>query len=199
MTTTRQMEKFWTAGQYGKLVDELLAGRPEERPAVRNALQPMLAAAALSVIRLDELAGSHQPLARGLVAALLARQGGDGGWSDPLTTALVVRALCCTHGDGLAVRRGINYLADLQKSEGLWPVEPLRRMPADATATAFVLLQLGDDERFRQAVRFEEAMAWFGSTDRHLDADASELWRHARLRCDRQSLPTADAEAYLWS
>jgi hypothetical protein len=197
MTTTRHLERTWNAGSYARLLQELCTGRPEDCPAVRKGLQPMLAAAAMIVIRLDELSQSHHPLARVAIQAILARQGSDGGWSDPMTTALCVRALACSQGDGVAIERGIGYLARLQKDDGLWPSEPLRRLPSDPLASAFILLQLGQDERFRNAVRFDEAIAWFDSADQHLDDDTVRTWQHAHRHCARRPIPAA--EAYLWS
>ena len=86
-------------------------------------------AAALSLIRLDELEQAHNPLSRKLLNVLLVGQELDGGWGDPLTTALCLRALLCGHGQGQAVQRALTYVATMQKAEGIWPKEPLRRMP----------------------------------------------------------------------
>src|SRR2546428_386722 len=83
--------------------------------------------------------------------ALLAAQNvNDGGWGDPVVTALCVRALLCGRGNGPSIDFGLRYLANLQKTEGVWPAGPIRRLPADPAASAFVLFQLGDRPHFRR-------------------------------------------------
>ena len=100
-----------------------------------------------------------------------------------MTTALCVRALLCGGGQGAAVERGLHYLATLQKPEGIWPREPLRRMPADAFASAFILMQLGERDAFRRAVRFDDAIDFFTANAPAMDPDARRLWTHAAVRC----------------
>ena len=80
---------------------------------------------------------------------------------------------------------GLAYLAELQQPRGSWPREPLRRMPSDMFASAFIMLQLGDRPQFREAVRFDDALAWFADSEnlRHSDAEARRLWTHAAVRC----------------
>ena len=183
MITIRQIERAWTARTYEKLFRELVAARPEA--AFRFELEQgrAIPAAAMAVIRLDELSQSHVPLAGTLVRALLAGQEKDGGWGDVMTTALCLRALLCSTGDGVAIERGLQYLANLQKAEGVWPAVPLRRMPADGYASAFVLYELGDNARFRGAVRFDDAVEWFEAHEPALDPETRRLWSRARHRC----------------
>ena len=189
MTTVRQMERYWTRRQYDKLFDALVENRPEAAFSFDPAGPRCVPAAALALIRLDELSQSHVPLYGVLVRALLAAQGvNDGGWGDPVVTALCVRALMGVRGHGAAIDFGLRYLADLQKAEGAWPAGPLRRMPADPSASAFVLYQLGDRPAFRAGVRFDEALAWFDAHRSSLDAEARRWWDSARLRC-RVALP----------
>jgi hypothetical protein len=88
-----------------------------------------------------------------------------------------------SRGNGLAIERGLDYLAGLQKDDGLWPAGPIRRMAADPAASAFVLYQLGDKPVFRDAVRFEEAVQWFESRLKRLDRDAKDWWQLARMKC----------------
>ena len=83
----------------------------------------------------------------------------------------------------LRVDRGLKYLADLQKSDGIWPKIPFRRMPADPSVSAFVLYQLGDDARFRATVRIDDAVKFFQTHESSLDTEARRLWQRARLRC----------------
>jgi hypothetical protein len=140
----------------------------------------------MGVIRLAELGQSHVPLAQTLLRTLLATQEADGGWAEPMLTSLCLRALMAGNGAGLAIERGLTYLANLQKSEGAWPAEPIRRLAADARVSAFVLYQLGNDDRFRTAVRFDDAVNWFDSQQASLDIESRRLWDRAALRCQHR-------------
>src|SRR5947209_5704437 len=200
MTTVRQIERCWTSKSYAKLFLELIAARPEALFRLEPGAARAPLAAAMAVIRLDELTQSHVPLYGRLVRAILTAQEADGGWGDPATTALCVRALLCGRGEGLAVQRGLTYLANLQKSEGIWPNLPLRRMPADPHTSAFILLQLGDDSGFRQAVRLAEAVQWFQAHGDELDEETRQLWDRARVRCRPRIVPqSAEAPEVTWS
>src|SRR5215213_5041114 len=152
MTTVRQIERCWNAKEYRKLFRELVSARPEAMLRLEVEVRAPLAAA-IAVIRLEELTQAHVPLCGKLIRAILATQEADGGWGEPVTTALCLRALLCSRGDGSAVDRGMEYLGNLQKEEGIWPAQPLRRMPADPHASAFVLGQLADSPAFRRVVR----------------------------------------------
>ena len=184
MVTVRQLDREWEGRKYEKLLASLTAARPEASFAFDPAAGRAIPAAAMALVRLDELNQSHVPLYGRLVRALLASQSAsDGGWGDPAVTALCLRALTCSRGNGLSIERGLEYLADLQKDDGLWPAGPIRRMAADPTTSAFVLYQLGDKPVFRNAVRFEEAGEWFESRGKRLDPDAREWWDLARMKC----------------
>jgi len=191
MTTVRQIERFWNAKDYGRLFRELVSFRPEAKLRLDIEVRAALAAA-LAVIRLDELSQSHHPLYTRLVRALLASQEADGGWGDPVTTTLCLRALLCGNGQGVSVERGMQYLANLQKDEGIWPNLPLRRMPADAHVSAFILSQLGDSPAFRGAVRLADATEWFRLHVESLDDDTRTLWARATLRCRLRTTPAAE-------
>ena len=131
MITVRQIERLWNANTYPKLLRELLSARPEASLRLEADLQRSTPIAALAMIRLDELSQSYVPLFDRLLRTLLNDQQSDGGWGDPLTTALCLRTLMCDNGQGVAIDRGLTYLANLQKTEGIWPATPIRRMPAD--------------------------------------------------------------------
>lgn len=202
MITVRQIDRAWTARTYEKLFRELTAARPESGFRFHHEQGRATPAAAMGVIRLDELSQSHVPLYAKLLRAVLASQEADGGWGDAMTTALCLRALQCGNGDGAAIERGLAYLSNLQKTEGVWPAVPLRRMPADGYTSAFVLLQLGDNPRFRDAVRFADAVAWFESREATLDPTTRALWDRARHRCrvNRTSADSRQRElALAWS
>jgi hypothetical protein len=185
MITVRHIERLFSDHQHRRLYRELIAGRPEATFALEPVLARVVPIAALGLIRLDELSQSGSPLYRRLLNVVLTAQQADGGWGDPMITALCVRALLCGGGDGSAVARGLAVLAGLQQPKGSWPREPLRRMPCDAFATAFILMQLGDRDAFRRAVRFDDAVAWMTESAhaKALDGESRRLWTHAALRC----------------
>ena len=193
MITVRHIERLFEDHQHRRLYRELIAGRPEATFALEPVLARAVPIAALGMIRLDELSQSHTGLYRRLLNVVLTAQQADGGWTDPMTTALCLRALLSGGGKGgAAVERGLAYLAALQQPKGTWPREPLRRMPLDAFATSFILMQLGDREPFRRAVNFDDATAWFAANERAVDPETRRLWSHAAVRCrhaaDRDAL-----------
>jgi len=183
MMTARQIEKLWTARLHVKLLTEVLSSRPEASVRLHTELASPASVAAVSLIRLDELAQSTAPIVSTFVRVIVAAQEADGGWGSAVSTSVCLRALMCGNGHGLAIERGLQYLANLQKPEGIWPLIPIRRAEADPFVSAFVLLQLGDQRAFQQAVRFEAALEWFSNNELKLDAETRRLWRHASLRC----------------
>jgi hypothetical protein len=180
MMTVRQIERLWQSKAYRRLSGELLSARQEASFALEGTDRPCFVAA-LAIIRMDELNQAHHPLAATLLRAVLTSQDRDGGWADPATTALCLRALLLNRGNGAAIDAGMNYLASLQKEQGIWPAGPIRRMPEDASASLFILYQLGENPRFRDAVRFEAAIEWFA-------CNASALSRENRSLCEWASL-----------
>ncbi len=190
MITLRQIERLWFIKDYARLARELLMARPETCPRLQTEIaREPAATAAMAVIRLDELSQSYAPVSSTLVRAILSRQDSDGGWGDPLVTALCVRALSAAGGQGLAIDRALRHLATLQKADGAWPHIAIRRTPADAYVTAFMLLQLGGDDRFEIAARPADALAWLDAHPEQLDADARHLLTLARSRHRPASRP----------
>jgi hypothetical protein len=183
MMTIRQIERMWNAKSYERLFRELIAARPEGSLRAQMQLAQPMATAAMGLVRLYELNQEYTPVYATLLRALLAGQQADGGWGDPMTTALSLRALLLGQGAGQAVQRGLGYLAALQKSEGIWPNVPIRRMPADPYVSAFVLYQLAEHAEFRTAVRFLDAVNWFEQNEPTLDAETRTLWDRASARC----------------
>jgi hypothetical protein len=184
MITIRHIERLFDDHQHRRLFRDLIAGRPEATFALEPILARPVPIAALGMMRLDELSQSHTTLYRRLLNVVLTAQQSDGGWTDPMTTALCIRALLSGGGKGgAAVERALRYLAALQQPKGTWPREPLRRMPLDAFATAFILMQLGDREPFRRAVAFDDATGWFATEHKTLDPETRRLWSHASVRC----------------
>jgi hypothetical protein len=195
MITLRQIERSYNARTYERLLRDLSANRPESLFHFDGESGWAALAAAMAVIRLDELSQSHSALCGKLIRALIASQEADGGWGDPAATSLVLRALLCGQGNGVAIERGLKYLADLQKPEGIWPAVPIRRMPADAQTSAFVLHQLAGHACFRKAVRIDDAVAWFQEHGDQLDDASRRLWERASFRCPAARAPLTSAGA----
>jgi len=183
MQTVRQIERYWNARQYDRLTRSLLAARPEASERLAIELGHAIPAAALSLIRMDELMQAHHPLSPKLIRALLASQESDGGWGDPLTTAVCLRALLLGSGQGIAVERGVAYLAALQQTSGIWPSVGVRRTAEDPFVSAFILFQLADQPVFQSVVRMDAAADWFDRHPSSLNADTLRLWHRASLRC----------------
>jgi hypothetical protein len=204
MLTVRHIEKLWEARKYSKLFNELIALRVESVAAPEMAENPCPAAAAIALIRIDEMMQSHAAICPSLIRALIATQDPDGGWKDPCTTALAVKALCLQNGQGDSIERGLDYLADLQQSSGLWTKIPAGRMPEDPPKdpliSAFVLLQLGDNDRFRQKVDFPAALTRIAQAAEKagLEPTAKTLWDQARLR-STVARTTATSPVASWS
>jgi hypothetical protein len=183
MITIRQLERLFKEQQFRRLYHELMVGRPEAQAQLHAELGRVVPLAAMGMIRLDELTQAHTALYRRFLNVVLTAQQADGGWGDPVVTAVCLRALMCGGGEGAAVAAGLAHLASLQKSEGIWPREAFRRMPADALASTFILLELGDCADFRAAVRFDDAVDWFAINSAAMDPMAKMLWSHASVRC----------------
>jgi hypothetical protein len=182
MMTLRQIERLWQGKSYGQISRLMLEMRPEASVRLGLELAKAVPAAAMAVVRLDELSQGYTPFCGQLIRTILAAQEADGGWGELITTALCLRALGCASGEGAAIDAGLHYLANLQKADGLWPNVPLRRMPSDVYVSAFILYQLGDDPRFAQAVRLDDAIGWFEKHENELDEDARRLWQSISIR-----------------
>jgi hypothetical protein len=183
MQTIRQIDRFWNARQYDRLARELLHARVEFSPRLVAELAQPVPAAAMALIRLDELNQGFHPLTQKLIRTIIAAQEADGGWGDLMVSALCLRALMCNRGQGPAIDRGMAYLAALQKEQGAWPAMPIRRTPEDAFVSAFILFHLADQPTFRAAVRFDSAVEWLAQNEATFDPETHRLWRRASLRC----------------
>jgi hypothetical protein len=181
MITVRQIQRFWQGKAYDRVLAQLLACRSESSPRLVEELNGIDAAAAMLIIRLDELSQVFAPLYSEAVRTLLQNQRPDGSWGDTITTAIALRALLCGNGHGSAIERGMRFLANLQKSEGIWPCVPVRRMPVDPFASAFVLVQLGNHASFHQAIRFIDAREWFIHNELALDEATRKLWWQSQI------------------
>ncbi|HET6250841.1 MAG TPA: hypothetical protein VFE47_24335 [Tepidisphaeraceae bacterium] len=198
MITIRHIERLWNAKVYAKLSHELLDTRQEASFAIDGVERPCFVAA-LAMIRMDELAQAHLPLYDTLLRVLLRAQERDGGWGDPATTALCLRALLLGRGQGDAIEAGLAFLGVMQKDEGIWASGPMRRMPADPAATLFILYQLGDNARFREAVRFSEALGWFAHGGSLLSQELQALYQWASLRWRSATVETGVDEQTLFA
>jgi len=205
MITVRQIDRLWTAKAHDRLLQQLISPRPESSVRLMSQLTGPLPAAAMAIIRLDELSQSFVLLYSQLVRTILNAQRPDGGWGDVLTTAICLRALLGGNGNGAAIDRGVSFLAELQKPEGIWPNMPVRRMPVDPFVSAFVLFRLGDCKAFHQAIRSDDVFDWFESNKLALDEPTSTLWSHAKHRLPsrmtqgRLKLVTGSTVNHRWS
>lgn len=188
MITVRQIEKLWLAREFAKLARECLAGRAEATEPLMPLLVKPPAAAAIALIRLDEISQPNAPIVPALLRQVAGAQDGDGGWGDPVTTALCLRALLAHDYAPDRTLVGLTRLAALQRDDGLWPREPFRRMPGDALVTAFVLLQLGGLDAFRLASRTDAALAALATQSRGLDPATRRLATLAKLRAGARTL-----------
>lgn len=146
MLTIRQIERLWTANDYARLASELLTGRVEMSPTTLVESSNRLACAALALVRIDEFGQNFNPLCPRLIRALLAGQNADGGWGsgggEPVLTALAIRALSTSRGQGQAIERGLAFLTGLRKDDGSFPKLPIARTAADDRTTHLVLHHL---------------------------------------------------------
>ncbi len=195
MLTVRYLEREWNNGSYGRLMTDLLQARGEA-VATADLTQPT-AAAAMVLIRLDELGQAHVPLFARLVRTVLSAQQLDGGWQDPMVSALALRALRLTDGQGLMIDRGMRYLADLQKADGLWPAIGIRRAASDAFVSAWILFQLGNDPTFRRMVRYDDALCAMETIEPQLAPDAKCLWQRVNRRRPMKMKPALWVEPSL--
>jgi len=177
MITLRQIERLWAAGDYVRISCIFMEMRAESSAELIAEFSHQIPAAAMAVIRLDELSQSHVPFCGRMIREIFSSQEADGGWGDAMTTALCLRALMCSGGDGVAIDRGLQYLVNLQRSDGLWPKVPLRRMPGDAYVSAVVLYELAAEPRSGRAIRVGDALAWLDVHQGELDAATTRLWR----------------------
>lgn len=182
MFMARHLERGFRTGDFHRIVSSCLEMRPEASVRLAAAIATPVGAAAMAIIRLDELSQNHNPLAARMIRALISTQDADGGWGDVVLTALCVRALSCSHGQGPALDRGIAYLAQLQRSDGAWPSIPLRRMPGDPFVTALVVQQLSEDVRFASAANVRGALEYLGQRQSEMDMETERLWRSIRRR-----------------
>lgn len=177
MFIARHLERDFRTGDFHHIVISCLEMRPEASVRLVAAIATPVGAAAMAIIRLDELSQNHHPLTARMIRALIATQDADGGWGDVLLTALCVRALSCSHGQGPALDRGIAYLAQLQRTDGAWPSIPLRRMPGDLFVTALVVQQLSEHIRFASAVNLQGALDYLDQRQSEMDLETERLWR----------------------
>ncbi len=153
-----EIRKLWSEGRVDALARMLAERRSEWSAWSVDRVRSLSAAAALGILTLVEMgSGPGDPLVREMGAALLAAQDSLGGWENPWTTSLVLRALSAGEIDGAAFARGLAYLASTQEATGGWAGSD----SAGLHDTAFVLTMLGDLADFRSAVDVGRAVDWY--------------------------------------
>ena len=189
MLTVRQIERVFAAKDYSRLLHDLTSHRADALIRWDARAGRATLAAAMAAVRLDELNQAHHPYCGKLIQTVLSGQEADGGWGDPVTTALCLRALLANRGDGVVIDRGLDYLAALQQEEMSFPAGPFRRMPADPHATAAVLYLLAEHSAFWAKVHAADAANWLDRRAQagQLDPATRVLWRHGSLRCRLRS------------
>jgi hypothetical protein len=183
MMTVKRIERAWNAKTYHRLFEDLTACRPEVVLESQSEQGWAIPAAAMAIIWLDEQSQAYAPVASMLIRHLISTQQPDGSWGDIPTTAVVLRALLCNHGDGIAIQRALGFLAATQRASGIWPAIPHYRLPDDPQASAMLLSQLGEHASFQAAVRIGDALGWFEQNAPALDRPTAEVWRRATRRC----------------
>lgn len=187
MFTVRQIERLYVARDFSRLLHDLTSHRADALIRWEERANRAILAAAMAAARFDELSQAHHPYCGKLLRIVLEAQDADGGWGDPLSTALCLRALMGSKGDGEAVQRGLAYLAAIQQDEGSFPAGPFRRMAADGHTTAAVLYLLAEYPVFNEAVRTADAAEWLNRQLQTLNDATRILWRHGSLRCRMRS------------
>lgn len=202
MMTVRMIERTYCAKDFSRLLHDLTSHRADALVQWDARASRATLAAAMVVIRMEELSQAHHPFAAKLLRVILGAQEADGGWGDPLTTALCLRALLASRGDGPAIARGLAYLAAVQHEEGAFPAGPFRRMPADAHVTAAICYFLGEYATVWESVHMNAAADWLDHQSSTMSDATRVLWRHGSLRCrirTPQQPAMSNGQTRLWA
>lgn len=169
MTSVRQIDGLWSEGRTRQLVTELTRFRPDFPASMIDSVSSSpVVAAALAMVRLQELDQTLLASYEGLKRKLLASQAADGSFGSIPITVLACRALLAEPTGAEALRKGLEYLGLIQREDGGFPVDELRRLPSDLLATALCIYHLSRDDRAKRALRFEAAGRWLA--DHRMDA-----------------------------
>jgi len=183
MLTHRHIERLWNQEDHRKLFAALAVGRAEfPADVVAELAGRPLSTAALAVIRLAELNQTRCAVFPRLVNFLLASRDIDHIWGDVMTSAMVIRALRVVVSSGPVVDESCRALAALQKDDGSFPDQAVRRMTGDPLTTALVIALLGDDRTFADAISIDAALKWLA---RSAPSTLRNLVRVAGLRSHR--------------
>lgn len=166
MLTHRQIDRLWEQQDYRRLFTGLSIGRSEFPAEVVSELADHpVATAALAAMRLCELNQLNAPVFARLINFVITQRGQDLMWGSTMLTALCLRALAgCSslpqHTGETDFRESSEELARLQKDDGSFPAEPVRRLVGDPATTAFIVAVLGDEEPFADLFQLNDALQW---------------------------------------
>jgi hypothetical protein len=193
MITARQIDRLFRTGDFSRLLHDLTSHRADALIRWDARASRQVLAAAMAAIRLDELNFAAHPLSGQMLQVVIRAQDAEGGWGDAITTALCLRALMARGGNGMAIERGLNYLANLQQEAGSFPAGPFRRMPADGHTTAAVTYLLGDQVAAFAAIDVSGGAAWLNRYLAEIDVPTRVIARTAVTRCRRAPMPAPTA------
>ena len=166
MLTHRQIDRLWEQQDFRRLFIGLAMGRAEFPAEVVSELSDHpVATAALAATRLSELNQLNTPIFARLISFVISQRGEDLMWGSTMLTALCLRALAGScllqnRDDEERLRESSAELARLQKDDGSFPAEPVRRLVGDPATTAFIVAVLGDEEPFSDLFEINDALQW---------------------------------------
>ena len=206
MLSIHMIERLFDGGSFDRLLNAVAANGLELPLPLRVRLsQAPAGAVALGLRRVVELTYGPTALSGRMTRFLLDVQHADGSFGDdPAITAAAAAALGRLLAEqppapALAVAQArqtaLAALAAMQADDGLFDVGIERSLEDRALTAAFVLLLLGGDETFHQAVRSAELCRWFEQRHGRLDRLTERLWRMSRAETRVPRRPNAAVAA----
>jgi hypothetical protein len=183
MLTSKQIERLWQQHDFRKLVVMLTAGRAEfPADVVAEFAEHPVAAASLAIIRLNELHQARSPVVQRLIEFIIGQRDPDLLWGNLTLSCVAIRALLANSTTITQAQRSLAVMAPMQKEDGSFPAQPIRRLSGDPATTALVVALLGNDESFVAAVDINNALVWLS---RYAPSTLRGLVRVAEFRTAR--------------